>query len=212
MVTLRVVGSVKAPWQPLWLWSITFPFCTCSSRLQEVLIPNTWNICIKAALPVSLFVWGQQTVLFLMSREYFRCKIQVPSAKHPCTCCLSSPTHWRADSQDALGQLLTGTTLETSLAFIHLPFIGPPRVSCQDGGGDGEGQGVGKKSVVRGGRGGRVCLVGFHAFSRGWSIPAGQWYSTIITFTIQRQRRAHAQQDHVSSSVCVRACALFCPY
>ncbi|KAK5603325.1 hypothetical protein CRENBAI_009952, partial [Crenichthys baileyi] len=49
-----------------------------------------------------------------------------------CTCCLSSPTHWRSDSRDATGQLLTGPTLDIFLASFYLPYMGPPRVSCKD--------------------------------------------------------------------------------
>lgn len=52
------------------------------------------------------------------------------------------------------------------------------------------------------------------AYSHGWvaclqqevSVPVLQLYSPIITFTIQRQLRAHAQEvsgDHVTSAVCV---------
>lgn len=63
-------------------------------------------------------------------------------------------------------------------------------------------------------KGGTTVMGGLHAFKQEVSVLVLQLYSPIITFTIQRQLGAHAQEvsgDHVTAAVCVCVCALHNP-
>lgn len=125
-----------------------------------------------------------------------------------CTCCLSSLTHRGADSQDARGQLLTATTLD-SPSCLYVPSLhgasrGQLLRACKD-----VSWGVAEvKELARkeGGVGATTVMGGVACLQQEVSVPVLQLYSPIITFTIQRQPGAHAQEvsgDHVTSAVCV---------
>ena len=81
----------------------------------------------------------------------------------PCTCCLSSLTHRGADSQNARGQLLTGTASDSPLCIYLPPLHGASKGqllrACKDVSGGAGGQGVG----------GATVMGGLHAFSRRWA-------------------------------------------
>lgn len=198
-------------WHILWR-SITLPLCTCSSKLPEFLIPEARNILMKvtSSLPSSCKVSSsQQTALILgVSGECIRCErlveIQVVSAEHPApAACPHSPIGGQIPRmpEGSCWQALLWRVpllLSTSPTWGLLGSAAKGMQRCQ--------WGWRRSRSWQGGGGGD--------YSHGWvaclqqevSVPVLQLYSPIITFTIQRQLGAHAQEvsgDHVTSAVCV---------
>lgn len=205
-----------AGWHILWR-SITLPFRTCSSKPPEFLNPEARN-----TLPSEKTV---SSIHFARSREankqllFYVRKVTASgvSVWWRSRWCLQSGLHLLPVLTHPLGGRFPGCRRAAvdrhyfgqSPCFYLPPLHGASQGqllrACKDVSGGGGGQGVGKEGG---------------GYSHGWvaclqqevSVPVLQLYSPIITFTIQRQLGAHAQEvsgDHITSTVCV--CGLYNP-